>query len=66
MPGPLIFRKPVEKGEMARFMVFTIEPSPMPIPKRSLHGKFKEATARVSLKTHTSDNLTFFSSRLVF
>jgi hypothetical protein len=48
-----------------RFVVFTIEPSPMPTPKRILHGKFKEATMGASRKTHTSDNLTVLDAQLV-
>jgi hypothetical protein len=47
-------------------MVFTIEPCPMPSLKQSFHGKFKEASARAGLKTHTSNNLSVSDTRLIF
>jgi hypothetical protein len=65
MPGPLIFGEPGDECGKAGFVVFTIEPSPMPTPKRILRGKFKEATVRASPKTHTSDNLTVLDAQLV-
>jgi hypothetical protein len=34
-------------------MVLTVEPRSVQSPKRGFHGEFKEADARVGLKTHT-------------
>jgi hypothetical protein len=52
------------KGREARFM--SLEPCPVPSPKRSLHRKIKEARARSGLKTHTPNDLTVSDTRLIF
>jgi hypothetical protein len=39
-------------------MVLTVEPCPVPYPKRSLHEEIKEADARVSLKTYAPNNFS--------
>jgi hypothetical protein len=47
-------------------MVLTVKPSPVPSPMGGLHRKVKEASARVSLETHTPNNLAASGARLVF
>jgi hypothetical protein len=46
-------------------MVPAIEPCPVPSPKRGFQGKIKEASARVSLKTYTSNDLSVGGTRLI-
>jgi hypothetical protein len=65
-PRPLKLRESNYERREARFVVLTVEPRSMPTPKRSLHRKVKEASARVGLETHTSDNLAVSSAQLVF
>jgi hypothetical protein len=52
-PSPMKFRELAYKGREAWFMVLTVEPRSVQSPKRGFHGEFKEADARVGLKTHT-------------
>jgi hypothetical protein len=67
-PRPLELRELVYKGGEgeARFMVFSVEPCPMPSLKRSLHRKIMEVGAWVDLKTHTLNNLTISGAQLIF
>jgi hypothetical protein len=65
-PSPLKFRESAYKRREARFLVFTLEPRPMPSPKRSLHREIKKAGVRVSSKAHTPNSLTVSSTWLIF
>jgi hypothetical protein len=60
----LEFKDSADKGREARFMVLTIEPSPMPSSKRSFQGEVEEANTWASLKTDSPDNLAVGSTRL--
>jgi hypothetical protein len=64
-PCPLVFRESAYEGREAGFMVLTIELGLVPSLKRSLHWEFKNATSRVSLETHTPDNLLVSGTRLI-
>jgi hypothetical protein len=46
-------------------VVLTIEPCPMPSPKRGFQRKVEEASVRASLKTYTSDDLLVGGTRLI-
>jgi hypothetical protein len=65
-PGSLELQEPANKGGEVGFMVFTVEPCPVPSPKRSFHGKLKEVGVRVGLKSHTSNNLLVSVTQLIF
>jgi hypothetical protein len=65
-PQLLKFRESAYKGWEVGFMVLTVEPHPVPSPKGSLKRKVKEASTRVGLETHASDNLVVSDTRLVF
>jgi hypothetical protein len=65
-PTPLVFRESAYKGRQVGFMVLTIEPGHVPSLKRSHHREFKKATSRVSLETHTLNNLSVSGTRLIF
>jgi hypothetical protein len=65
-PSPLVFRELPYEGREAGFMVLIIESSPMPSSKRSLYWEFKKAASRVSLETHTLDNILVSGTRLIF
>jgi hypothetical protein len=65
-PRPLKFRESTyEKGE-AGFMVLIVEPRHVPSPKGSFQQKVKEASTRIGLETHPSDNLAVSGALLVF
>jgi hypothetical protein len=64
MPGSLVFRELANESGEAGFMVFIVGLGLMPSPKRSFHWEFQEAAARVSLKTHTPNNLAVFRGKL--
>jgi hypothetical protein len=65
-PSSLELQEPANKGGEAGFMVFTIEPCPVPSPKQSFHEKLKEVSVRVGLKSHTSNNLLVSVTQLIF
>jgi hypothetical protein len=46
-------------------MVLTIEPCPVPSPKRGFQGKIKEASMRASLKTYSPNDLLVGSTWLI-
>jgi hypothetical protein len=58
--------EPANKWGEVGFMVFTIEPCPVPSLKQCFCRKVKEDGARAGLKTHTSNNLSISSTRLIF
>jgi hypothetical protein len=66
VPCPLELREMTYEWREAGFMVFTVEPSPVPSTERRLHLKTNKTTIRTSLKTNAIDNLSVDGAGLVF
>jgi hypothetical protein len=62
----LKFRESAYERREAGFMVLAVEPCHVPSLKGSFHRKVKEASVRVGLETHSSDNLAVSDAQLVF
>jgi hypothetical protein len=60
--SPLELGEPTNKWGEVGFMVFMVEPCPVPSPKRCFHRKVKKAGARAGLKTHSAGILRRNSS----
>jgi hypothetical protein len=58
--------KLANEGREARLMVFTINPCPVPSPQRSFQRKVKKSSARLSLETYASNNLSVSDTWLIF
>jgi hypothetical protein len=64
-PGTTELRESTNKGQEARFMVFTIKPGLVPSLERSLHWQIQEATARACLEAYAANNLSFIGTVLI-
>jgi hypothetical protein len=64
-PSSLELGEPAYEWREARFMVLSIEPCPVPSPKRGFQRKIEEASMRASLKTYAPNDLLVGGTRLI-